>query len=96
MPRNMAMHDPLARIIRLESDSDIAVPWQQGHVSPGRIIVLERPIFHIIRMERPVLLREEDIIVPVEMHGVSDGDKDAFAACDLLGRTLGCHDKVDP
>lgn len=38
MPRNMTVHDPRTRVIRLETNHKIAVAGQQRHIATGRIL----------------------------------------------------------
>ena len=92
MPGDMAMHDPDAGIIRLESESKVAFGREQRHISSRRIIVFESSILQVIHVEVAVLLREKHKVVAVEMDWVSDGNELALAFCDLLCCSLGGND----
>lgn len=41
MKRNMTMHQPDARVIRLERNDDVAILRQKHHVTPWGIIKLQ-------------------------------------------------------
>ena len=96
MPRNMAMQDPLARIISAERDGHVSVSGEQNGVTTRGVVIFEGAVVDIVRMERPVFLREEDGVVAVKMHGMRDGDEDAFPNFLLVLGALGGHDDVDP
>lgn len=96
MPGDMAVQNPHARVIRLEADGHVAVARQQGHVAPGRVVVLEGPVGDVVLVEGPVLLRQQHEVVPVQVHRVRDRHEHPLPARDLVLRALRPHDDVHP
>lgn len=92
MPGDMAMHDPDAGIVRLESESKVAFGREQRDISSRRIIVFESSILQVIHVELAVLLCEKHKVVTVEMDWVSDGSELALAYCVLLCCSIGGND----
>lgn len=88
----MAMHDPDAGIVRLESESKVAFGREQRDISSRRIIVFESSILQVIHVELAVLLCEKHKVVTVEMDWVSDGSELALAYCVLLCCSIGGND----
>lgn len=41
MPSDMAVHQPRARVVRLEGNDQVPVCWQQGDIATGRVVGLE-------------------------------------------------------
>ena len=77
MPGDMAVQNPLTRVVRLEGNSHVPAERQQDDVTARRVIVVECPIREIVRVERTALLRKEDEVVAVQMHRMRDGDERA-------------------
>jgi len=70
MPRNMAMHQPRSRIIRLERQSEIASARKHSDVATGRVIKVERLGADSGIIGRAAL-RENDKVGTVKVDGVS-------------------------
>ena len=70
MPRDVAVHEPRARVAHLEGDDQVPVQRQHGHVAAGRIVQVgaER-----VRVEGVVRLAEDDEVVAVQVDGMGGG-----------------------
>lgn len=67
VPRDMAVHQPRARVVELECDREIAVARQRRHVAPRRVGRVELAGVAVKKARR---LCEDPKVVSVEVDGV--------------------------
>ncbi len=96
VPCDVAMQNPEPRIVRPEADCHVPILGQQRHVTARRVVVLEGAVDEIVGMEGSRLLGKKNEVMPVQMHRVGKGEKQASARGNLLRRALASHDDVDP
>ena len=68
MPRDVTMHEPDTRIIRLECESEMSIIRQHGNVTSRRIVEIE--LWRVGGVEACASLRDDGEVVAVKMDGV--------------------------
>lgn len=81
MPRDMAMHEPCTRIIRLERDNEPATCWQHGDVTTRWVCVLESGGIDDAREGASAGAKEVEIVT-VEVDGVGCNGNDTSYCLD--------------
>ena len=67
MPRDMAMDEPSAGIIRFESNGDKSVEREQNYVTPRRVVELQIEIGFPCQVERLSGLLQEGEVVAMQV-----------------------------
>lgn len=74
VPRDVAMHEPDARVVRLERDDEVAACGQQGHVASRRVVALEHRRLLVVWLLR---LGQQGEVVAVKVDRVGDVGEEA-------------------
>ncbi len=90
VPSDMRVHKPRARTISLEGNDEIHTQWQQGHITLGRVVLLDDCLIRIIGFLR--LIRQCEIAA-LEMDRVGNW---RYEIARIFFALRGCDDKPDP